>query len=268
MSDIETVVHHIAPRTPIQEGHHNLRIVRQKLGITLRDIEQASAKIAAKHNNDEYLIPISRLSDFENKGVTPSIYRLYSLAVIFRCDLGELLSWYGVELDNSPHEPVNVRTVRSTSHFVRKPTFGKQTEMHAILDRAKTRLGSMFEQWGAVPFAYLEHLSNGHFTYGYVGNEDYTMYPILPPGTFVQVDESLNRVQKRVWKSEYKRPIYFVETRHEYVCCWCSMEPEQIILESHPLSPVPTRTLAITEAEVIGQVVGVAMRFGNSARCG
>jgi hypothetical protein len=48
-------------------GGQNLRILREKLGLTMRDIETASDRIARKHSNEEYLIPISRLSDFEPK---------------------------------------------------------------------------------------------------------------------------------------------------------------------------------------------------------
>src|SRR5258708_31188306 len=77
----------------------NLRVLRKKLGLTMRDIETASERIAHKGNNEEYLVPISRLSDFETKGVIPSIYRLYSLAVIYRRDLREILLWYGVSLE-------------------------------------------------------------------------------------------------------------------------------------------------------------------------
>src|SRR5437763_16306891 len=65
----------------------------------MRDVETASERLARKHANEEYFVPISRLSDFETKGVIPSIYRLYSLAIIYRRDFRELLNWYGVNLD-------------------------------------------------------------------------------------------------------------------------------------------------------------------------
>jgi len=95
-----------------------------------------------------------------------------------------------------------------------------------------------------------------------VGTQDFTMYPILPPGSFIQVDESRNRVVEGSWRSEYERPIYFVETRDGHTCCWCSMRREEIILQPHPLSPVPVRILRHPqEAEVLGQVVGVAMKL-------
>jgi hypothetical protein len=125
-------------------------------------------------------------------------------------------------------------------------------------------MGRVVEQWGIVPLAYLAQFANRHYTYGYVGSEDFTMYPILPPRTFIQVDESKNRVIDGAWRSEYERPIYFVETRDGYTCSWCSVQRDGLVLQSHPLSPVPVRVLKHPqEAEVIGQVVGVAMRLGE-----
>ena len=89
------------------------------------------------------------------------------------------------------------------------------------------------------------------------------MYPILPPGSFIQIDESKNKVAEGGWRSEYERPIYFVETRKGHTCCWCTMTEEEIILTPHPLSPVSAQVLRYPqEAEVIGQVVGVAIKLG------
>ncbi len=55
-----------------------------------------------------------------------------------------------------------------------------------------------------------------------------------------------------------------METRDGHVCCWCSVRRGEIVLQSHPLSPVPARILKHPqEAEVVGQVIGVAMRLGE-----
>jgi hypothetical protein len=89
------------------------------------------------------------------------------------------------------------------------------------------------------------------------------MYPILPPGSFIQVDESRNKVVESGWHSEYERPIYFVETRDGHICCWCTLGRDELILQSHPLSPVQSRVVCHSHAEVIGQIVGVAMRLGE-----
>jgi hypothetical protein len=131
--------------------------------------------------------------------------------------------------------------------------------------RRTSNLGRMVEQWGLVPLSYLEQFAQTAFTYGYIGTEDFTMYPLLPPGSFIQIDESRNKVVQGAWRSEYERPIYFVETRAGHTCCWCTMKgSDQIVLQPHPLSPIQIRILRHPQdAEVIGQVVGVAMRLGE-----
>jgi len=248
-------------------GGQHLRMLREQLGLTMRDVETASVRIAEKHTNDEFAIPPSRLSDFETKGVTPSIFRLYSLSAIYRRDIRELLAWYGVDLNAIAHDLELVAP--PNSHISEALTNLSSVQMPLRLDpsfdpRRTANFGRMVEKWGLVPLAYLAQFESRHFTYGYIGSEDLTMFPILPPGSFVQVDESRNTVVEGVWRSEYERPIYFVETRTGHVCCWCTLNRDEIILQPHPLSPVRARALPYPqEAEVIGQVVGVAIKLGN-----
>jgi len=229
-------------------GGHSLRTLREKLGLTMRDIETASEQIARKRSNEEYFIPISRLSDFETKGVIPSIYRLYSLAVIYHTNMRELLAWYGIDI-NIPVSELELSSPPK-SHLSDALASTQSVQVPVKL-------------WGTVPLIYLEQYSKVNFTYGYIGSEDLTMYPILPPGSFVQVDESRNKVVEGAWRSEYERPIYFVETREGYTCCWCTVGREDLILQSHPLSPVPAKVVRISQSEVVGQIVGVAMRLGE-----
>ena len=250
----------------MDEGWENLRIVREKLGLTMRDVESASDRIARRRNNEEFFIPISRLSDFETKGVIPSIYRLYTLAAIYRRNFGELFSWYGVEpeVSLSDSEAATLPVSHLTQALAHNTSVQMPVRMDPAFDPKKTvNLGRMVEQWGAVPFIYLEQLSKLDFTYGFVGTEDLTMYPILPAGSFIQVDESRRKVMQGGWRSEYERPIYFVETREGHVCCWCTLGREEMILQPHPLSPVPPRVIRDGEAEIVGQVVGAAMRLGD-----
>jgi transcriptional regulator with XRE-family HTH domain len=245
----------------------SLRTLREKLGLTMRDVESFSNRIAEKYRNEEFSIPPSRLSDIESKGILPNIYRLYALSVIYRRDLRELMSWYGVDMNNMAADLGMVSPPKShvSDALLGLANVQVPTRIDPGFDeRHTTNLGRMVEQWGLVPLAYLAQLATSDFTYGYIGMQDFTMYPILPPGSFIQVDESKNRVQEGSWRSEYERPIYFVETREGHTCCWCSMRREEIILQPHPLSPVPVRMLRHPqEAEVLGQVVGVAMKLGE-----
>ena len=63
----------------MEEAEQKLKRARERLNLRYRDVEEASNQIAARHNNDEYVIALSRLSDIENKGTVPTIYRLYAL---------------------------------------------------------------------------------------------------------------------------------------------------------------------------------------------
>ena len=83
-------------------GGPRLRALREALGYKMRDVESASIQIAQKFDNEEFAIAPSRLSDIETKGIVPSIYRLYALAAIYRCEYRDLLAWYGIELDGIP----------------------------------------------------------------------------------------------------------------------------------------------------------------------
>ena len=245
-----------------------LRQIRDQLGLTMRDVESASARISALHGSEEYLIPPSRLSDIETKGVVPSVFRFYSLAAIYRRPMRDLLLIYGIDLGAATSDWSSSRPAKShvAGFEDEQGNFNVPIRFDPGLDlRETTDLRRMIQAWGSVPFSFLNNLAGQKYTYAFVGTEDFTMYPLLQPGTFVQVDESKRRIVNRSWRSEYERPIYFVETREGFVCCWCSLRLNSIVLQPHPLSSALVRLLKHPqEAEVIGQVVGVAMRIGDA----
>ena len=92
------------------------------------------------------------------------------------------------------------------------------------------------------------------------------MYPILPPGSFIQVDESRRKLMKEGWSTEHERPIYFLEYRDGFKCGWCSHRDGILVVQPHSMSQEPPTIFHPGEAEVIGQVVGVAMRLDLGKR--
>ena len=84
----------------MEDPGQRLKRERERLNLRYRDVEQASQTIANRHGNDEFIIALSRLADIENKGTVPSLYRLYSLCAIYRLDLKEVLTWFGIPLDD------------------------------------------------------------------------------------------------------------------------------------------------------------------------
>jgi transcriptional regulator with XRE-family HTH domain len=240
-----------------------LRALREQLGFTIRDVEAASERIAEKHHSDEYILNISRLSEIETKGVLPTIFRLYSLATIYRVEITELLQLYGISSDEAREDQPLAHPSRThrVPRLISERAVNVPVKLDPLFDLSRTtNIGRMVQRWGAVPFTLLEQFAGDDFTYGYIGAEDYTMYPILLPGSFVRVDEKKARVVEDTWRSEYERPIYFVETREGYTCCWCTLRGSNLVLQPHPLSPAVPKTMRFPhEAEVIGQVVAIAM---------
>jgi hypothetical protein len=77
-----------------------LKLMRQSRNLTMRDVHRISQEVAAKYRKNAFLIPPSRLSDIENQGAVPSIFRLHTLSVAYAVHLTDLLSLYGIERDH------------------------------------------------------------------------------------------------------------------------------------------------------------------------
>jgi transcriptional regulator with XRE-family HTH domain len=85
-----------------------LRALRLVLGFTLRDVHQGSIALSKTLRNSEFLLPPSRLHEFETRNVVPSIHRLYTLACAYGCEIADLLDWYGI-----PQRKIRKPTVRT-----------------------------------------------------------------------------------------------------------------------------------------------------------
>src|SRR5579863_7400165 len=92
----------------MEDAGQKLKRARERLDLRYRDVEEASLRISERHQNEEFIIALSRLSDIENKGTVPTIYRLYSLCVIYRLNLTEVMSWYGADPDLIPADAAAV----------------------------------------------------------------------------------------------------------------------------------------------------------------
>jgi len=244
-----------------------LRELRNRLGVTTREVEEFSRSIAEDRKNEEFYISNAWLTQLENKNSVPSIYKLYSLSVIYRARFTDLLRVFGIDLNDTPRYQLALPL--ENTHMVsfeelepdRAVTFPVRFDKSFNLETTSL-ISRMVEVWGEVPVALLQKLDVRHCQYGYVGTDDYSMYPLLRPGSFVQIENHATRVQTSEWRTEFDRPIYFIELRDGYACSWCEMRGSQLTLIPHPLSGCTIRQFAYpSEAEIIGQVTGMAMRL-------
>src|SRR5437660_7010633 len=86
----------------VENAGQKLRRARERLNLRVREVQQASQKIAETHQNDEFAVLINRISEIENRGLVPNIYKLYSLCAIYRLDFQGVLEWYGIHLPSLP----------------------------------------------------------------------------------------------------------------------------------------------------------------------
>src|ERR1017187_6876288 len=86
----------------MENAGQRLKRARERLNLRYRDVEQASLRIAELRQNDEFLLALSRLSDIENKGTVPTIYRLNSLRAIYRLGMAGGMEGHGADLAGLP----------------------------------------------------------------------------------------------------------------------------------------------------------------------
>lgn len=244
-----------------------LQEIRCRLGLTTRDVAEKTKTIAETHGNEEFRISIAWLAEVENSDAIPSIYKLYSLSVVYHIKFVDLLLLFGVNVQDIPKE--QMLTPLERTHLTPIEVFDEDkltifpVRFDPGFEIAKTDLLSrIVEVWGEVPMGLIQHLDVRNSLYGYIGLEDFTLYPLLRPGSFVQIDQRARKMQPLSWRTEYDRPIYFVELRDGYVCSWCDLQGTRLLIIPHPLSPVSPRQYELgKDAYVVGRVTGVAMRI-------
>lgn len=244
-----------------------LKGIRLRLQLGVVDIQRMSSKVAAREHNRRFYISAARLVQIENDATMPSQFKIFTLAAIYGIAGHEILRRYGVDLDRS-HEyrsrfrlavtqPVTselVSTDRTVTVPVRlDPSF--RWERTQLINRAVAL-------WGEIPAAFLLELNPRQHMYAYIGMEDRSMSPLLRPGALVMIDGQRREVTNMRWAGEHERPIYLIELKDGYLCRWCEISGSTISAVPYPASGVPVRSFSLScEAEVIGQVVGVAMRL-------
>jgi transcriptional regulator with XRE-family HTH domain len=239
---------------------YRLRQVRERLGLTYRDVERASYELAARKGRGEFVVHISRLADIENRAVVPSLHKVYTLSAIYHLDPLEILRWYDVPLEECFQDggriPVPETHTMAAPRGLRIPM-----KFDPGFDPQKTEfLSRMVEKWGH--FDGVLTRSHDRHIYGYIGMADRRMVPLLRPGSIVLIDASVRKIENLDWSTEHDRPMYFVEIRGGYRCGWFAQQGSKLVMQPHPLSRcLPEVWQTPDEAEVVGRVMGIVTRF-------
>jgi hypothetical protein len=254
---------------PNPEAGRLLRSERSRVRLSTREVERLSQKIAKEKNSQDYYISHTWLTEVENGEFTPSIYKLYSLSVIYKRNYDEILSFFGIHIRDLGREQIAVPLPRT--HLIGEAS--PEVSFHSLSKglRAKLQLertnlvSQMFHQWGGIPADLLKHLPVADAVYGYVGMKDLTLYPVVRPGSFVEIDVRQKKIDTRPWPNIFERPIYFIELRGGYACSWCELQDRHLVLIPSPESGSRVRHMRFrTEADIVGRVTAISMRLAEA----
>ncbi|MGC1491461.1 MAG: helix-turn-helix transcriptional regulator, partial [Candidatus Acidiferrum sp.] len=252
---------------PRPSAGEKLKELRVRLGLTTRDVETRSQQIADEKHNREYYLSHTWVTDIENGKFTPSIYKLFTFSAIYQCGFTVLLSYFGLQIGDLSRYRASLGVPKT--HLLGA---GEELDTEEVSLPVEFKPGFRFEKtnllarvvqkWDEVPVGLLQHLDLRKSMYGYVGLEDFTLFPIIRPGSLVQIDSSQRKISAVDWKNEYDRPIYFTELRDGYVCSWCEVDRGQLLVVPHPHTRLQVRRFDYpSQAEIIGRVTGVTMRI-------
>jgi len=253
-----------------REGGKTMKSIRERLGLSMRDVERRSWEIAQQKKNREYYVSHSYLSNLEAGVFHPNLLKFHTLAVIYLLHLHEVLSLFGFTVEDAARDQTLIGLPNTNLVSGRRASSGLILVPSLLRPRASfedTNLVSrMFESWGQIPVGLLERMDLTTSLYGYVGTRDNRLYPIIRPGSFVQIDSRQTKITTD-WRTEFDRPIYFVELRYEFACSWCEHHSGQLILVPTPQSGVKTRYVRYpADAGIVGRVTAVMMPIAEMVR--
>ncbi len=213
-----------------------LKTLRNQRNITVREVEQASRRIADAKGDKRFRISNGWLAQLENGASEPSICKLFTLSVIYHANFLDLLRLYNVDVDDrEKYQPVADPSVTQ------------------LISHVSNGDGDRWQETVAPP---INGDHDRHITYAYLGLTDFTMYPMIRPGALLKIDNSQNKLRIVAWRNEYERPIFFIELRDAYACGWCELQGNQLLIIPHHSSPASVRRFTYPrEAEIVGRVV-------------
>ena len=94
----------------------NLKELRARLGITVREVEEESQKIAEAQGNPEFFVSNNWLTRLENTDAVPSIHKLFSLSAVYRVRVSDLLPMFGI--NQSLLEKYQIETPPQHTHLI------------------------------------------------------------------------------------------------------------------------------------------------------
>ena len=130
-------------------------------------------------------------------------------------------------------------------------------ELTQVLQNPTSAMRRLLNGWADVPLLLMLDVDWERGPLVLIGLSDRMMWPLLPPGSLLQLDSKVRTIAGGSWP-EFERPIYLIEYRGRFYCCHAQRRGETLRLISHAESPSPPAIpILFKEARVRGQVTPI-----------
>jgi hypothetical protein len=130
-------------------------------------------------------------------------------------------------------------------------------ELTQVLQDPASTMRRMLSAWADVPLLLMHDIDWDRGPLVFIGLGDRMMWPLLPPGSLLQLDSKVRTIESGSW-SEFERPIYLIEYRNRFYCCHAQRRGDTLRLISHAESPSPPAiSIPFKEARVRGRVTPI-----------
>lgn len=238
-----------------------LYAVRKKWGLSLREVEDRSLRLAQDWGNPSYRISASWLARVERGGRDLSAGKLIVLAAIFSIPADQLLALSAASGDNTPQ--YDQVSSPNTTQLLTNGLLAEQARSWLpddIISQPVPDKTTLLPREDYLP---------SHYRYGVLGQDDNPLAPMIRAGSFLFINTQKRAIaNRREWTNEFDRPIYFLFTHAGYSCGWCDLdkEAEWLTMVPHSLSYAPgMRWRYRKEVEVIGRIAAVLQRLEETA---
>jgi transcriptional regulator with XRE-family HTH domain len=147
---------------PTIRAGQKLKQLRERLGLTLREVEAHSQRLAQQKQNQDFFISRGWLNNIENGTNTPSLFKLYALGAIYREHWSSIFSLFGCNLsdfgrDQAMFSPPKTQLAADSAETEETIVLPLRSREDLRLDRTHllSRLG---EIWGEIPIRLIQHL--------------------------------------------------------------------------------------------------------------
>lgn len=245
------------------------RTTRERIGVSFREAQTMTHRIAAYFGDKRYKIALGSLSDAETyDGLPRHISKIFSLCIAYCMDLWQYLRAGGVPVDELngaaiPRQFVDDEdtTVDSAQLMPVVPGSDQNQATESVIQRL-----------GEVPFFLLrsvgsiigqEQLSLDDV---YVwGKRDPVLHPLLHGAMLLLVNRRQHRVpDARARPSLAERPLFLIRAPdRRYQAGMCAVDGGTMLVRPHSTSRMPVLTYPARDVVVIGRIAAVLRGFGG-----